>query len=366
MAWQVFFNNGINVDSGGNVLLNWLITDIINQNDLGIDYAELKTKMEFVDTITSSLNEKFTGLDGATELSLIQENGLKPEKERTKLPEKGYAIVEYGNKITTSYLMKERLKTSKTLTTASSDVKTEWTKISNDSWYLLEGAMMNITQDMTMLWVKWLDPISATNGPGSPTPKGRPLFSLTHPYRNNTATFANVAPTNLPLSAVSLQQAIDILKSQVRLENGYKVKWPRGAYKLHVSLNNAVTARQILNTPWSSAGMYSGVANNSNQINQFNFNWNLVEIVENPRLWDVNTNWLELWTDATWFLTNPRYLKDSKSFRMMSLYTPKIKNYTNDDTDAFVIDARLWFAVDHYGAECGIFWSKWDNSVSNA
>jgi hypothetical protein len=165
MAGQVFFNNGINVASGGNVLLNGLITDIVNEADLGLEYAELKNQMGFVDTRASSLDERFTGVDGPTELDTIIENGLKPEKERTKLPDKGYEIDEYGNKITTSFLMRKWLETSSTLTTADPSVKKEWMKIYDDGRYLLEGGMMNITQEMVFTWVKGLDPVSATNGP---------------------------------------------------------------------------------------------------------------------------------------------------------------------------------------------------------
>lgn len=366
MAWQVFFNNGINVSSGGNILLNGLITDIVNEADLGLDYNVLKTKMDFTDTRASSLDEVFTGVDGPTELSKIVENGLKPEKERTKLPDKGYAIVEYGNKITTSYLMRKRLETSSTLTTADPSVKKEWLKIYDDARYLLEGAMMNITQEMTMLWVEGLNPVSAFNGPGSPTPKGKPLFSLTHPVRDGTLTFANVAPTNIAFSATNLQVAIDILKTGVRNENGYKVQGPRGFYKLYVGMDLAVTARQVLNTAGNQVGVYSGINNNANQLNQFSFMGNLVEIVEIPRLGDVDTNGQAIGTEATWFLTNPRYLQTSKGFKTISLYDPEIKNYLNNDTDGFVIDARLGFAVDHFGAEAGIFGSKGDGTPSNA
>lgn len=366
MAGQVFFNNGINVSSGGNVLLNGLITDIINEADLGLDYAELKTKMDFVDTRASSISEVFTGVDGPTELSMIIENGLKPEKERTKLPDKGYAIVEFGNKITTSYLMRKWLEQSSTLTTASADVKKEWLKIYDDARYLLEGSMMNITQAMIKVWNAGLNPVSALNWPWSPTPKGKPLFSQSHSVRNGTLTFANVAPTNIPFSATNLQVALNILKTQVLNENGYKVQGPRGYYKLYVGMDMAVTARQVLNTAGNQVGVYSGAGNNSQQLNQFSFMGNLVEIVEVPRLGDIDINGQQIGTDETWFLTNPRYLRTSKAFKTISLYDPEIKNYMNNDTDGFVIDARLGFAVDHFGAEAGIFGSKGDNTPSNA
>lgn len=160
--------------------------------------------------------------------------------------------------------------------------------------------------------------------------------------------------------------AIDVLKTGVRNENGYKVQGPRGFYKLYVGMDLAVTARQVLNTTGNQVGVYSGINANSNQLNQFSFMGNLVEIVEVPRLGDVDTNGQAIGTEATWFLTNPRYLTTSKGFKTVSLYDPEIKNYLNNDTDGFVIDARLGFAVDHFGAEAGIFGSKGDNTASNA
>ena len=181
---------------------------------------------------------------------------------------------------------------------------------------------------------------------------------MTHPVRNSTLTFPNVAPLNDALTPASLQVAIEILKTKVLNENGYRVMTPRGAFKLYVGKNLAVTARQILNTPNSQSGIFSGVGANSNQINQFNFNGNLVEIVELTWLGQRDKFGNLIGTDAYWFLSNPAQLSTVKGFRLIDLYDTTIKNYMNNETDAYIVDARLGFAVDHYGAESGIFGSK--------
>lgn len=347
-------------------MINGLITDIINEMNLqDTTYKEDKVQMNFFDTRAISFDQTFTGVAGPTELDVINENGVKPEQDKTKLPNKGFAIVEWGGKIPVTFLMTQWLKTSQSLSGADSSVKREWMQFADNSRYLLEGAQMNITQEMIKLWILGLDPVTTVFGPGSPTPKGKPLFSQTHPVRNGTQTFANVAPTNIVLTNANLQVAIDILKVGVRNENGYYVLAPQ-VYKLFVSKRNAVTARQILNTAGSQAGIYSGVAANANQKNQFSFNGNMIEIVELTWLGQRDKNGVLLGTDDYWFLSNPPQQQISRGFRIIDLYQPTMKNYINNETDAYVTDIRLGFAVDHYGAESSIFGSKGDNTASNA
>lgn len=63
MAGQVFFNNGINISSGGNVLLNGLITDIVNElNAQDTSYKQDKVEMAFTDTRALNIDQTFTGV----------------------------------------------------------------------------------------------------------------------------------------------------------------------------------------------------------------------------------------------------------------------------------------------------------------
>lgn len=365
MAWEVFFNNGINVASGGHEALDALVTELVNEQDLQLTYAEYKTALGFVEQKARSKTEKFSARAGVLEMDQIHENSILPEAERTKLPNKGFEIVQYGNKLTTSKLMTKWLKNSNTLEGAPDDIISEFSQMVDSGRDLIEMAMMRITMEMIKVYTQGFS-ITTSFWPWSPTPKGLPLFSKFHTARQGTIIFPNVDPsyTHQPLGIASLQNALDVLKSVVRAENGYRVNGSK-CYELVVGTDLAVTARQILNDnmnggqPWN----YSGTGNNANQLNQFSFKGNQVKIVEIPFLGDYDKDNNQLGTDAYWFLRNPELLKKSRALKMISLYDVEVDNYINKDTKTYVIDADMGFGVDHYGAEIAIFGSKGDSST---
>lgn len=79
---------------------------------------------------------------------------MKPEGERTKLPDKGFEIVEYGEKLTTSFLMYQWLKKSKNIKGADSQIKKEWMTLARDSRFLIEAAMLRMAIDMMNVYCK--------------------------------------------------------------------------------------------------------------------------------------------------------------------------------------------------------------------
>lgn len=368
MAWEVFFNNGINVASGGHEALDALVTELVNEQDLQLEYGGYKEALGFVEQMARSKNEKFSSRAGVVEMDEIHENSVMPEAERTKNPNKGFDIKQYGNKLTTSKLMTKWLKQSNTLEWAKDDIIKEFDKMIDDGKDLIEMAMMRITQEMVKVYTEWFS-ITSSFGPGSPTPKGNSLFSINHTARQWQITFGNVDPSGVhqPLSATSLQTGLDVLKSVVRGENGYRVKNAK-YYELICGTDLAVTARTILNDPQyggqpTGLGQYSGTGTNANQANQFTFKGNQVRIVEIPFLGDYDKNNNQIGTDSNWFLRNPEIIKKSRALKMISLYDVEIDNYYVKDTKAYVIDADMGFAVDHYGAEIGLFGSKGDGST---
>lgn len=247
MAGDVFFNNGINVASGGNKLLNALLSVIANESDVQTDYAGYKEDLMFYEQQALSLDEKFSGIAGPLEIDTITENGVKSEGTRTKLPDKGFEIVEYGEKLTTSFLMYEWLKVSRSISGASADIKKEWKTIARDAKFLIEGAMMRMSIDMTNVYAKGFGTPTATYGAGSPTPKGKPLFSVLHTARNGALTWRNMGTgsagsyLNADLAVADgkavIQNALDVMKTVMRLENGYKIARPKKgmAFELLVS-----------------------------------------------------------------------------------------------------------------------------------
>lgn len=113
----------------------------------------------------------------------------------------------------------------------------------------------------------------------------------------------------------------------------------------------AVTARAILNTYGKSAGMFAGnygsstaAGSNANQINQFYFEGNLVEIVDLPSLGDiVDTSYgygSTLGTGTMWFVMNPFVIDRLGALKKFEDYAPRMKNYEKDDNDTYVVDIR--------------------------
>lgn len=350
---DIVFNNGINIAGGGNTALNGLITDIVSEMDLQLEYGDLRDSMKITETRALSQDQKFQGYAGAFEIDPIVENGIKPEGERLILPSKGFQIQEYGQKYTTSFLMSQWLQKSETLQGADSSVKAEWQTLYNNAKYLLKGAMLQRNINMVNLWYKGFS-ISSAYGPGSATPKGQPLFSAAHPVRNGALTFRNILTTpNQALSVASLQDALNIIKTEVKLENGYKVKPPMQGYTLYVGMDLAVTARQILNE-YGTLIQYSGVGTNANQANQFAFKGNKVTIKEVPLFGDLDKNGQQIGLESMWFLVNEEMMGMSRAQRFVTLYDMIIKNYPNNETDAYIMDIRDAFTVDHYGAEAYI------------
>lgn len=83
-------------------------------------------------------------------------------------------------------------------------------------------------------------------------------------------------------------------------------------------------------------------------------------------LGDYDKHGNQIGTANMWFLRNPLYCQRTKCFKMIKLYEPLVQNYKSDDTDTQVVDIRIGYAVDHYGAECGVFGSKGDGDTAYA
>ena len=62
MAGEVFFNNGVTVASGGNSLLNGLLSYIGNELDVQEEYADYKRDLMFYEQQALSLDEKFSAI----------------------------------------------------------------------------------------------------------------------------------------------------------------------------------------------------------------------------------------------------------------------------------------------------------------
>jgi hypothetical protein len=280
---NIIFKNTLTY-AGGKDVLSPLITALFDQDEVSQEYMEdLMEKMGFKQTRALTPEQKFSIMIGAYELEKITEDQDLPEAEVGKGANKGYEIEQFGKKIGISKLFKKWIESAQTLEGADTSVKTEWANLAQNIRNLQRGKVKSKNISMTEVLTKGrLN--NQPNGAGSATPYGSALFSASHSISDGTDSFSNLltAPNGV-LNLANLQDAIDAHKARLRLQNGDRVMSP-SKYKLIVSRENAVTARKLLNTPGNMVSMFSGAGNNASQVNQFIFDGNVVEIVENPFL----------------------------------------------------------------------------------
>lgn len=179
-----------------------------------------------------------------------------------------------------------------------------------------------------------------------------------------------MSTANKELTKAWLQDALDTLKTQVKLQNGKYVKQGTApVYQLYCGTVLAVTARTILNTYGKQAMMYAGnygsstaAGSNANQMNQFYFEGNMVEIVELPSIGDITETAYgygsTLGAATYWFVTNPFVIDRLGAMKKFEDYAPRMKNYEKNDNDTYVVDIRANVGVDHYYAEAGVVGSQ--------
>ena len=71
------------------------------------------------------------------------------------------------------------------------------------------------------------------------------------------------------------------------------------------------------------------------------FRGNKVKLIEVELLGDIDKHGNPIGTADMRFMRNSRYCKKTKCFKCVKLYDPYMKNYQNEDTDAYIIDIRI-------------------------
>ena len=328
----------------GSDLMNPMITKVVDQINLERDTKNVKSELGFVDTKPLSEKETFGSVNGVNELPKILENGTKEEIEKAVGPEKGYKIVEYGGKITSSYLFGVWLKTAQTLKGADTDLKAEFISQSKSVKNLMSAADKGMEIECTKLYAKGFS-ISAANGAGSATAKGLPLFSASHTIYKTGGTFSNLIS-----GAVTEANLIAAIKLHIaaRLENGSRVAQPRMAgYDLYVSPDKEMDTLVILN----NSSKFAATGSNSSAMNQFMFDGSRINLKVMEKLNDVDGNGATIGSATMAFLVNTPMLKQAEALKFIRLYSPVVKQYIDNETDQSVTDIRNGFAVDHFGAE---------------
>lgn len=261
---RTVFNNGITVDVWAfwsSPILDDSLVGIANDYDISIAYeqfANVQSAMRITSMPYVSVSAKYGFRIAWKELKLLPDMHNKARRTVEYGNKKGFKTKDYWEEIVTSYVMWEYLRRQNTLQWASSDVIQEYIELTQDSKDLNLGRMETYIIEHVALFTQWRSDDS-DYWPWSMTPNGQPLFSDSHPVLWTWDTFSNVLSTeNKELTNVYLQEALDILKTGVRLQNWKFVKqWGWTPYKLFVGTTLAVTARQILNTYGKVATMFS-------------------------------------------------------------------------------------------------------------
>lgn len=93
-------------------------------------------------------------------------------------------------------------------------------------------------------------------------------------------------------------------------------------------------------------------------MNQFSFDGNKIEIVENPFFGYIREDGTAVGTETMWFLVNTEALEMAEALREITLYDVEATSYVNDSNNQMFVSVDMGMAFDHYGAESFIVASK--------
>jgi hypothetical protein len=333
--------------------MNPAISWLFDQDKVSSQYKEgMIEAMGFVKTTPLNPNQTFSTDYGAVTLDSIGEGAIIPVMTTGKGADKGFEIIEYANKIPVTKLAYDWLNKSQSLAGADSNVKMELQKFADGIKKLRNGAIKRRNQEALQVLTKGLE------GTGTVTPNGTQLFAANHPYRQGLKvplTYRNVlggayGTLNDDLNATSLQFALNIQNSELRLGNGDRPEQPE-AYKLLVGRPLQTTARSVLNSPKNGRNPYAGTGNNPELRNTFDFDGNRVELMVNPFLGSADNNNETIGTGTTWFLLNADGIRDAKALRVMNLDNGEADMWEDKNTKTMYTSYYESYDMDHYGAE---------------
>jgi hypothetical protein len=348
----VTLDNTITFEGSGRAVLDSLVIETIDRNDIMEDHKMYAKMLSFVDTTLISPDQKFGTKSAGKGLQDITETGIKAQRDLTFGPKKGIYQKEIGDKFTMSFLFTQWSRNAKTIAGAPEGIQAELADMASNTRDLVVGYDIRHAEELVKVLTKGFS-ISAAEGPGSPTPKGLALFSASHTIAvggTNSNLVTGASYTNIATGTTQLQAALDLHK-KMKDENGKKVMQPRGeAYKLVCSRIREVFWKQVLN----DGSNFSGQGSNANTMNQFNFKGNLVELVVCDLLGDLDYAGATIGGDDNWFVLNPTMIRKTKALRTYKLYSPRVKNWEDNETDMLNVSIRAVVGADHYSAELAV------------
>lgn len=354
----VIFQNGVTFAAGETTLLKPELRALFDENIVSAEFPEgIISAMGYVKTRVINPSGVFSSVYGTPELAKIEEGQALPQLPTGASSGKWYELQPYGGTISLTKVMKDWLESGSTLEGADSSVKEAYANFVQNFKALKKSAIKSKNFEATRVLTEWWIGTNP-NGAGSPTEYGQSLFSDTHPYNPNLAgtlaDFRNVlggdfGTADAALTVASLQNALDIHKSELRTYVGDRIMVPN-AYTLMTGRRLGTEARKILQTPGTQVGTYSGTGSNAMQLNEFSFEGNKVALLEHPSIGAFSTQGA-VGTDDMWFAINAEAAREAKALRNFVLNEGELDMWEDKATKTTIVSYYENCAFDHFGAQ---------------
>ena len=381
LNWGVDFNTQISFYGGGHRLLNPLLTHVMEEELQGYDLAGELNKLALSPKTVYSPTERFSSAGEFGDIKEIPESGIAPDVHVSKWKDKGYQFHTWGWKVVYTRLLTEWLNTSRELSGLPTDVTGigYLRHIKESSTGLVRSGIRKLLELWASLYTKGFDALTI-NWPAGTGEDGEALFSIHHPYKNNSEEYANCGMKvdgsiiHPALSEDSLLHAIKALKGIKEdglqwpvLQNGMKIDNIDGIYDLIIPLELEATAGSILNvsgewTPYA----FSGKGENSAQTNIFSWNGYKIRVIPMSVFGWTNEDGVSVGNTTNWFLRNTRFIKQTKSLQIANLNGSGfgLKTWIDPNTDNANMKIIGDYAFEFSRvASLGLWGSKWDGTT---
>jgi hypothetical protein len=245
--------------------------------------------------------------------------------------------------------MAQWIKQGKNINGAPDSIQADAFQFAEQNRFLVTAYDRSYAEEMMKIFTSGFS-ISAANGPGSATAKGLPFFSASHPIGDLGTVQSNLVTgssyTNVATGISQLQAHLD-LHRKMRLDNGQKPILTSDGFRLICSRERETFWRLVLN----DGSSFSGQGTNANQLNQFRFKGNMIELVVVPMIGESDSSGIAMGTTDYYFVINTGAVKLLKTLKTYRLYNPHIKTYEDNKTDSYVTSLRAIVGADTYGAE---------------
>lgn len=338
-------------------LLDDTIVETINRTNLMQNYKDYQSKLDYTQEKPLNPHQTYSEKAPPKPMDDVLETGIAKTLDQLFWPKKGFDQVLVADKFERSDYFTEWSKVGKNIAGAPDAIQAELALSASEVMDLTIAYDLRFAEQTVKLLTNWFVTTFAKNWPGSPTPKGKKIFD-THTYGiNGTSIYGTF--TNFTNGALTFTSSTaDILAGTTRLQTLInQLKWAREEngkfvysdwfYKLFVSRQNSVFWKQVLN----DNSNFSGQGSNANQLNQFNFKWNIVELVVLDILGTPDYKGNLIGTTDMIFVTNATALKQAKALKTFILKPLSIESWKNMDTKVYNTEGRAIFGCDHYWVE---------------